>query len=204
MKTIYILRHGETDWNKEGRHQTYTDIPVNENGAKQDKEVALLLKNKKIDIIYHSTKVRTKQRSDEIAKYHPNTPILEKSRLVDISLGVLEGLTKQEDIEKFPEVYEQRKKDKFNYKPPKGESYKNGIERTKPFIEEILSSDKDIAIVGHQGINRCILGQLLNIKQEEIPHIRIPHNCIYEIKIYKTKVKVFYHYKNQKLEGLLK
>ena len=92
---FYIIRHGQTNWNKEGRIQGKTDIELNEEGIKQAKEAKNILKDYPIDMIVSSTLKRAKKTA-EIINEAKNVPIIFKEALEERCFGEFEGKTQQE------------------------------------------------------------------------------------------------------------
>lgn len=87
---IYLIRHGETDWNLEQRLQDATDIPLNENGLELARETAKGLQDVPFDVVYTSPLTRARQTA-EIIRGHRNIPLIEEPRLKEICFGVYEG-----------------------------------------------------------------------------------------------------------------
>lgn len=142
---IYIVRHGQTDWNKVGKIQGHTDIELNKQGEEQALIVKEKLKNIKFDKVFSSPL----KRALKTAQIIYNGEIVSDDRLKERYNGELEGKTKNE-IKDFPD---------FN--DPNETSY--GIEplndfrnRINNFIKEILTKykNKNILIVSHAGV--CI------------------------------------------------
>lgn len=92
---FYIIRHGQTNWNKEGRIQGKTDIELNEEGIKQAEEAKRILKDYPIDMIVSSTLKRARKTA-EIINEAKNVPIIFKEALEERGLGEFEGKTQQE------------------------------------------------------------------------------------------------------------
>ena len=87
---IYFVRHGETDYNKQGRAQGHMDIPLNETGLMQAKTVAKALKNTKLDVIYSSPLQRAKVTADTINTHH-NVEVICDDRLKELYRGDIQG-----------------------------------------------------------------------------------------------------------------
>jgi len=100
---ICIIRHGETDWNKEGRLQGREDIPLNDEGIKQIEETAEYLKKDKWDIIITSPLSRAKQSAEIIAKSVGLKEIIEEENLVERDYGEASGMTVEERKMAFPD-----------------------------------------------------------------------------------------------------
>ena len=88
---IYLVRHGQTDWNLEKKTQGHTDISLNDNGREQALRVSDLLRNYKIDKIYSSDLLRASETAEIINKCL-NLNIILDNRLREINYGDLEGI----------------------------------------------------------------------------------------------------------------
>ncbi len=92
---ILVTRHGQTDWNLEGRIQGRTDVPLNQNGMEQVYQTSQKLRNEEIDLIICSPLKRCRQTA-EIINQNRNIPVLFDERLVEISYGEIEGKLRSE------------------------------------------------------------------------------------------------------------
>ncbi|MDW0116031.1 histidine phosphatase family protein [Sporosarcina thermotolerans] len=101
MTIIGFVRHGVTAWNKEGRAQGSTDVPLDEEGIEMAKRVADRLANEKWDIIYTSHLKRASKTAEIIAEKMPSVELVEDPRLREVSGGMVEGTTEAERIEKW-------------------------------------------------------------------------------------------------------
>lgn len=150
---IYLLRHGETDWNQEGRLQGHTDIPLNQNGRIQINYAAEVLTNLHvgIDLIISSPLSRAYESAGIVAErlsYEKDNIIIEPL-LIERCFGVGEGLTIVERQEKYPnDIY------------PEMESYEDLIERAHSVFDKIVRSYKDsenVLVVAHGAILYAML-----------------------------------------------
>lgn len=156
MKRVILVRHGETDWNREDRIQGGLDIPLNELGRKQAKDIALKLANTLIDYIFSSKLSRAYETAIEIAKHH-GLKVLTDSRLDELRQGEWEGMKTSKARALYPHLYSRWEKDPTSVKPPGGESVKETFERTANFLtEEILCREGTVVIVAHKVINALI------------------------------------------------
>ena len=148
---IYIIRHGQTDWNIEHRTQGQTDIVLNTNGIKQAELITQKIANLKIDSIISSDLKRAYMTAQIINKKFNKTIETDK-RLREFSFGTLEGITRdkitQETWEKFNENPKQ-----FN-----AETKEEIFNRIKSFIDDIKSDNinKNTLVVTHGGPIRMI------------------------------------------------
>src|SRR5262245_46586520 len=105
MLKLYLVRHGETDWNADGRIQGHSDIELNPRGLEQARRLALRIPEEgQFDAIYASPLKRA-YRTAELAASALNLKVNSDSRLLERSLGVLEGLTLSDIKDKYPEIH---------------------------------------------------------------------------------------------------
>lgn len=158
---IYFVRHGETDWNLEGRLQGQKDIPLNDFGRVQAEEAGRRLQSltahpEDLDYVA-SPMVRTRETMEimrEAMGLHPPYYRLDE-RLVELTFGEWEGLTWKEVRAKEPQAAAARERDKWGYAPPGGgESYAMLTDRVRPILDDIT---RDTVIVAHGGVARAFL-----------------------------------------------
>ncbi len=159
--TIYFIRHGETDWNVEGRLQGQKDIPLNDVGRVQAEEAGRrlqVLAPHYEDLAYVASPMgRTRETMELLRKaigLHPESYRLDE-RLVELTFGAWEGLTWREVRRLEPQAAAMRERDKWNYVPPGGgESYAMLAERIRPILDDLT---RDTVIVAHGGVARAFL-----------------------------------------------
>jgi len=154
----YIIRHGYSLRNKKNIASCWPEkfyFPLTKKGKKQIKEVAKKLKTKKINLIFSSDILRTKQTAKIIGKELGIKPKFDK-RLREVNVGVFYGKPIDEigrfwDKERKLSPLEYYKK-RFQIAPPKGETYTDIEKRLSNFIKEMEKKykGKNILIVGHQ------------------------------------------------------
>lgn len=182
---LYIIRHGETDWNVQGRLQGQTNIDLNENGVRLARVTAEGMKNIKIDMAITSPLIRAK-RTAQIVLRDRQVPILEDDRIKELSFGAWEGLGCHKDNFEIPT-------DNFNdfyFKPYEfipgegGEKIPELLKRTKEFYQEVISNpdyqDKSILIASHGCAVRAILNNVYTDK-EDFWRGHVPVNCAVNI-----------------------
>lgn len=107
MTIIGFVRHGVTAWNKEGRAQGSSDIPLDEEGFEMAARVADRLADEQWDVIYSSQQLRAKQTAEVIAQKMGNVDVRIDPRLREVGGGKIEGTTEAERIEKWGEGWRQ-------------------------------------------------------------------------------------------------
>lgn len=113
----------------------------------------------------------TLQRTQQTASYLPFEKKTWKS-LDELDAGVCDGMTYEEIEQKYPEDYESRDDDKFNYRYRGGESYRDVVVRLEPVIME-LERQNNILIIAHQAILRCLYAYFQARTQQELPYINV-------------------------------
>ena len=101
MTTIGFVRHGVTSWNKEGREQGSSDVPLDAEGIQMAKRIADRLAEEDWDVIYTSPLVRAKMTAELIAKKKPDIALIVDNRLREMGGGLVEGTTEEERIAKW-------------------------------------------------------------------------------------------------------
>ena len=164
---LILVRHGETDWNLEGRYQGEADIPLNERGREQARLLTERLRGERIEAIYASDLSRASETAEIIAEaLGQEVRTLESLREVDT--GVWTGLTFEEVESRYPEHLKEWRADPLRVKRLEGESYLALFERTKPAIGGIVEAhpDQTVLIVGHGGNIKCIVLDGLGVRAE--------------------------------------
>ncbi len=151
MGKLILVRHGQTEMNKEGMYYGKLDVHINETGKKQAERACEILKKQNIDYdkIYASTMIRAKETA-EIVNYK-NLEIEESSLITEMDFGIFEGFTYKELKEKYPEQLKKSSEDWKNYSYETGE---NPVMLQKRAVEFINSIDKtkNNMVVTHWGI----------------------------------------------------
>lgn len=183
---IWLSRHGESQYNLEGK--IGGDASLSERGEKYACKLIELV-NKYIPNhdkleVWTSTLKRTQQT----AQFLPY-PQKQWKALDELDAGSCDGLTYEDIAEKFPEDFKARDDNKFEYRYPGGESYRDVITRLEPIIMA-LENQENVLVITHQAVLRCIYAYFMNVHQEESPWMSIPlHTLIrLEIKAYGTQV----------------
>lgn len=154
MTTLLLVRHGETDWNRDHRWQGHSDTPLNETGRQQALELAELLDPP--DQIYSSDLARARETA-EILSARLGVPVLLDDRLRERGFGAWEGLTIDEIEERFAA-------DLVRWRAREGagatdaEGFQAFAERVGGFLEDVLARHpgEEVLVVAHGGTIRAI------------------------------------------------
>jgi broad specificity phosphatase PhoE len=129
------------------------------------------------------------------AKQH-NCTIIPLAEFDEIDGGICEGMSYDEIRQRMPDIYQQRKEDKYNYIYPQGEGYVSMKKRIDRGIKKALyltNNSDNIMVIGHRAVNRMILSHFLYRRTEDVPFIYIPQDKFYHIvatqdrKVFKLK-----------------
>jgi len=182
VKHLYLIRHGETYFNLENR--IGGDSALTGDGRLQAKALAEYFSKKEIPLIFTSDKKRTIQTAEPIKALQKKCTIIPLAEFSEINSGICESMSYEEIRRGMPDVYKARKKDKYNYIYPEGESYATMKQRIDRGINKVLylsDTSKNIMIIGHRAANRMILSHFLFRREEDVPYIYIPMDKFYYI-----------------------
>ena len=148
--SVYLLRHGQTDWNKTGLIQGRYDTPLNETGFSQAREAREKLKDIDIKRVYVSPLLRARQTA-ETAMEGREVPFIEDARLAEMAYGIYEGTDYRGQEYQTLRRY-------LAYRYPNGESYFDVAHRAFSFLDEIrpIAEKEDVLLVCHGAIARAI------------------------------------------------
>ncbi len=178
---LYFIRHGETDWNREGRLQGQMDIPLNDTGRGQARRngdflAELLATAGSLDFIA-SPMLRTRQTM-EIVRAACGLPVADfaqEERLKEIKFGHWEG-RRWDDLKRTErDAIKARKADRFNFVAPDGESYAMLNARVLDWLDGVA---RPTVVVSHGGIMRCLQGLALGTEPAKITQLPTPQDRI--------------------------
>lgn len=202
---IYIIRHGETDWNKARKVQGHADIPLNEYGRHLAEETAEGLKEVPFDLAYTSPLVRAKETAEIILKGR-QIPLFEHQGIMELGFGTYEGMCcsggqKAKESAAFNRFFT----DPANYVPAEGgESIRRLLDRTGEFLDMLYQKDefreKTLLVSTHGAAMTALVNNIKGkYKINEFWDQGVPPNCavtIVEVKngapVIVTENKVYY------------
>lgn len=150
MTYLCLVRHGQTNWNLEGRYQGQSDVPLNEKGLEQAKSLIEKLNGKAFAAIYSSDLIRARQTADPIAQMLGINVQIEP-RLREINQGQWEGVLVEDIKARYAEVWSMRTEDPANVRPPGGETVREVATRVYAALNDIarLFPNGRVLIVSH-------------------------------------------------------
>jgi len=150
---LIFIRHGQTEWNVEGRVQGHADSELTGQGRSQAAAVGKRLKELEFTRLYSSDLLRTRQTSEIIAG-HTGHDIITDPRLREKNMGVFQGLTRAEMEEKYSDELALRRTRGPDYVVPHGESDRQFFARNTACFEELAENhgNETIVVVAHGGV----------------------------------------------------
>lgn len=177
MTMLYLIRHGETVWNAEGRFQGHKNSALNALGRTQAMAVAQAMADYPFAAIYTSDLDRAAETARIIAAPHHLTPIGDP-RLREACFGEWEGFTLPEISERWPDTVAAWHKDSLHTRPPGGETLEQVHGRVAEILAEITARypDDEVAVVGHGGSLKAMITLTLGATYTTFRRIRLD-NC---------------------------
>ena len=178
MTDIYITRHGQTIWNKEGKIQGSLNSDLTEKGVMGAELLSERIKGMKIDYII-SSPIERALKTAQIARGQKDVEIIKYDGLKEIDCGDFEGKLLEDVAENHPEIYKKIVEDPFKTRYPNGENLTEFYERVVNCFKTILEDykNKTILIVGHGGTIRAIEAYVKNEKIQNSWFMDIVENC---------------------------
>ncbi|MGE3066042.1 MAG: histidine phosphatase family protein [Hyphomicrobiaceae bacterium] len=181
--TLFVVRHGETDWNLARRYQGQTDIPLNATGraqaARNGRTLAGILGAGDVRHVYVASPLMRARETMEIlraaAALEPVDAYATDPRLQEIHFGHWEGLIWDDLPRTDPIGFSARKADNWNWQPDGGESYRMLSDRVAGWLAEV---DRDTLVVTHGGVSRVLRGLVLGLDPNDIPVLEVPQDKV--------------------------
>jgi probable phosphoglycerate mutase len=186
MPVLYYIRHGETDFNIEQRLQGQYDTLLNARGREQSKQcgnvlLGLLERERRPmqDYGFVSSPLQRARETMLLIRatlgLDPNAYDLD-DRLMEISYGEWEGWTLPEIQARDPGVLVRREEDKWDFRPPGGESYRDVAKRVAAWYATVT---RDAVVTAHGGVARALMANFHILPPEEATHADIAHGVVY-------------------------
>jgi broad specificity phosphatase PhoE len=164
MTEIYLVRHGQTEWNREAIFRGTTDVPLNDSGIEEAGLAAEALRRIAIEAVYSSPLARARQTAEPIARVH-GLDLRIAEGLMDLCFGEWQGVSYQAVREKYPDLYRAWREAPHTIAFPGGESLAALQTRAVGAVREIVCHHPDgtIAMVSHRVVNRVLICGLVGI-----------------------------------------
>jgi broad specificity phosphatase PhoE len=186
MPVLYFIRHGETDFNVAQRLQGRSETRLNARGRTQGREYAGVLRalferdrHQPSDYAYVSSPLLRARETMKLLRSElgldPKAYAIDE-RLAEISYGEWEGFTLAEIQARDPGVLQRREQDKWDFRPPGGESYREVAERVAAWYATVT---RDTVLAAHGGVARALMANFHILPEEEATHADILQGAVY-------------------------
>lgn len=182
---LYIMRHGRTDWNEEGRLQGHSDIELNEEGRRSARETGVKLKDVPFSAAFSSPLLRARETAELILQGR-EIPLQVDARLNELSYGRAEGAYLSEHPRWNEMVHKLFSVPEQDYiAPEEGESYAELLMRCRDFVQTVLlPHEKEwehVLLVSHGGTVRGLFTAMLGAQSDALFQKHPPKNCAVNI-----------------------
>jgi broad specificity phosphatase PhoE len=185
-QTIYLVRHGETEWNREGRVQGHLDSPLTPKGRDQARRAGLtlaaLLDGEPPFRLLASPLGRAQASALLILEAFGPLVIETRTddRLKEVSWGRWEGLTRAEIAVREPELWQWREADPWRHPPPGGESHAMLTERARSWLEDVAGLPR-LIVVGHGAWGRALRGVYEGLSIADAMALDEPQDALFRL-----------------------
>jgi probable phosphoglycerate mutase len=174
-RTIYLVRHGETEWNRVGRWQGITDIALSDTGRAQARALVDRLHARGLVRVFASDLARARETAEIIAAAHGLAAPVCDARLRERGFGCFEGLTREECAAQFPEAWERYHRDR-RWTPPGAEIHEDVVKRVLKAMLDIAHTLRDqqaALVVSHGGTMRSFANAITGTQPPPIANADI-------------------------------
>ncbi|RFU60660.1 histidine phosphatase family protein [Peribacillus glennii] len=203
MLTIYLTRHGQTEWNVEGRMQGWGNGELTEKGINDAIALGQRLKDIPIDTIYSSTSKRAFQTADLI-KGERNIPIVKDDLFREMSFGDWEGRIRQEIEKEYTEEFKVFWETPHLYNRNSGELFSHVLERAQTSFEKIIGDHRTgtVLVVTHSIFLRVLLSYIKNLPLDKLFNQNAPGNTsLTKIMIKDRQLEIIFEGDMSHLQG---
>ncbi|GAB6180746.1 alpha-ribazole phosphatase [Desulfotomaculum defluvii] len=185
---LYLVRHGETEWNAIGKFQGHSDVPLSDLGRQQAKKLALRLGSTKIDAFYSSDLSRAMETAAIIAKEH-NSQVSYLPDLREINFGKWEGLTFDEISQNYGQLSTRWRANPVGTQIPNGEKLQDVAVRCQRAIDEIINvhAGETVLVATHGGVIRVIVANVLGCDLNNFWKLRLDNVSLTTISFYRDQ-----------------
>lgn len=186
MTRIFLIRHGETEWNAEGKYISFTDKDLSDKGLAQAEAVAKRLAEESLETVFVSPRSRALQTAEYVAQRHSYKPVI-LPELDEINFGDWEGLTFKDIEERYPGLLERWIDDPSQIPIPEGEPWKRFAGRVRKGFERMTAGREEgaLAVVSHGGTIRAVLIEMLGLEPAVFGRITIEHGAVTVLDVHR-------------------
>jgi 2,3-bisphosphoglycerate-dependent phosphoglycerate mutase len=179
MPNLFLVRHGESTYNRDNRFTGWIDAPLTEKGIQEAEAVAEKLRGYEFEKAYTSRLQRASVSLSLLlaALHRPNIPVIQSEALNERQYGDLQGLNKEEAALRFGNEIVHWWRRSYDVAPPHGESLKDASERVLPFFHSVIMEDiqhrMNVMVLAHGNTLRAIVKELDHLSDDQIINVYI-------------------------------
>lgn len=179
MTRFILIRHGQTEWNREERYRGRADIPLNQTGHDQARQIAAALAGTPIAAVYASPLQRCTQTAEPIARRHGLAP-QPLEGLLDVHYGRWQGLTPAEAAAAYPDLYRLWLRSPGRVRFPDGEGLEDVRARAMSALADLVErhAGRTVVLVSHKIVCKVILCAVLGLTNDHIWRIEQDNGAI--------------------------
>jgi broad specificity phosphatase PhoE len=179
-RVLFLARHGETDWNRDGRWQGHTDVELNDAGRAQALALAELLRGRDIGRVHTSDLRRARETAEIVADRLGVGGLVVDRDLRERSFGIFEGLTRDECAARFPELWAAYRADTRRV-PPGAEPHDGLVRRLHEAVTRAASgaagleapAEAAILVVSHGGAIRALVARATGVMPPPLANVAV-------------------------------
>ncbi|UCD57092.1 MAG: histidine phosphatase family protein [Candidatus Hydrogenedentota bacterium] len=181
VTTVYLIRHGQTDWNKDKIFRGRADVPLNEHGRKEAGALSAHLEHVRPSACYSSPLGRALETAEIVARPH-SLHVRVDDGIIDIDYGEWQGLPDSEVGHRFAEMYQRWHETPQRVRFPGGESLAMVRRRALASLDRIRSAHPDVTVfvVAHRVVTKVMMCAALGLSNAAFWKIR-QDNCAFNV-----------------------
>jgi broad specificity phosphatase PhoE len=181
---IYLVRHGETDWNRRGLLQGTTDIALNQAGRAQARALAERLRPVRFDAVYTSPLRRARETAEAVVAGRDGVPLFVVPELREFSYGLWQGRGSAPRARCSPGLELRWREDPWRVRFPGGETLAEMQARAHRALDQILGAHPGgtVLVSGHGHLNRVLLIDALGCPRDRFWKIEQENGCCYMLR----------------------
>jgi broad specificity phosphatase PhoE len=188
MEEVYLVRHGETEWNLTGRRQGQLDSPLSERGMMEVQRTSKRIESLPVDGVFSSPIGRAISTAQTYA-HALDQAVTALDDLRELDHGDMAGMTNEEIERAFPGELARRSRDKYQWRFPNGESYADADLRAASALRQVAEAGSSRPlVVTHEMIARMLLRNLLTLEPNEALTLGLLHSVIYRVHVESKSV----------------
>ena len=183
--TIFLVRHGETEWNRTRRYQGWRDSPLTDQGRAQAEAIGRLLSRlpeaRSADLVA-SPLGRARHTAEIIRDCLGRTePLRFDDRLRELSFGSWDGFTRADIAALMPGAFDDERRDEWYFATPDGETYEVFAGRVGAWLAEAKAADRPLIVVTHGVVTRILRGLYAGLPRAAAMRLPVPQDRIFRL-----------------------